>query len=64
MATNLGSDLWDFDRMTMRFEWLGRDMVIRGLRSPLNRVVEGRNLSKELKKNEGGGGHYFIQLSK
>ncbi|XP_059441736.1 uncharacterized protein LOC132174039 [Corylus avellana] len=50
----LGPILWDFERMFMRFTWKGREVVIRGMRPPLNRVVEERSLSRELKRKGEG----------
>lgn len=46
----LGPIFWDFERLFMRFSWRGREVELRGVRPPLNRVEEEKSLGREFKR--------------
>lgn len=50
----LGPILWDFENLFMRFTWKGKEVELKGMNSPVNRLVEDKVLSRELKRNKKG----------
>lgn len=46
--------MWDFERMSMRLVLRGRELEIKGMRPPLNSVVEERSFGRELKRRKEG----------
>jgi hypothetical protein len=45
----LGPILWNFASLHMSFTWQGRKVSLTGIHSPINRVLEGQKMHKELR---------------
>ncbi|XP_062153129.1 uncharacterized protein LOC133861362 [Alnus glutinosa] len=46
----LGPIWWDFTILLMRFKWKINELELRGIRPPVNRIVEEQEIQRELKK--------------
>jgi hypothetical protein len=50
----LGPIWWDFGKLWMKFWWKGRELELRGMKAPKDRVVENQGACKELKREKKG----------
>jgi hypothetical protein len=50
----LGPIWWDFTMLLMRFRWKNNEVELRGIRPPVNRIVEEQEMQRELKKRRCG----------
>jgi hypothetical protein len=50
----LGPILWDFSSLRMRFRWQWKQVMLVGLEAPRNRILEGPEMQKELRRNGEG----------
>jgi hypothetical protein len=50
----LGPIWWDFARLLMRFRWKSRDVELRGIKPPIHRMVENKEMEREVKRRRYG----------
>jgi hypothetical protein len=50
----LGPILWDFSSLCMSFQWQGKKVTLVGLEARRNRILEGPEMQKELRRNGEG----------
>jgi len=50
----LGLIWWDFARLLMRFWWKSRDVELRGIKPPIHRMVENKEMEREIKRRRCG----------
>lgn len=50
----LGPIWWDFAKLLMRFKWKNREVELRGVKLPVHRLVEDKDMGREVKRRKCG----------
>jgi hypothetical protein len=50
----LGPIWWDFARLVMIFQWKGKEVELRGIKLPTHRMIEEREMEREVKRRRCG----------
>jgi hypothetical protein len=50
----LGPILWDFSKMSMKFHLDGREVELKGLDTPINRMIDEEEMEQEIRKEKQG----------
>jgi hypothetical protein len=50
----LGPILWNFASLHMSFTWQGRKVLLTGINSPSNQLIEGQKMQRELRRGSEG----------
>jgi len=50
----LGPIWWDFARLVMIFKWKSKEVELRGIKLPTHRMIEEREMEREVKRRRCG----------